>query len=77
MKDNGMEIEYNEAEQMIIKAACKCCEKSEFIDHDIAVAKFDAYVEMAIALEQTTEAEVEKIKNLAREYYKVQTLLKK
>ncbi len=62
---------------MILKAAYGCVAKSEFIDHDTAVAKFDAYVEMAIALEQTTEAEVEKIKNLAREYYKVQTLLKK
>ena len=76
MKDNGMEIEYNEAEQMIIKAACRCCEKSEFIDHDIAVAKFDAYVEMAIVLGQTTKDVVETIKIIVKNHYKLMKLLK-
>lgn len=67
MKNNA---ELNRAEQMILRAAYDCIVKSEFIDHDTAVAKFDAFVEMAIALEQTTEADVEKIKDLARKQCK-------
>ena len=77
MKDNGMKIEYNEAEQMIIKAACECYEKSEFVDHDAAVIKLKAYTEMAIALGETTAADVEKIKMIVKSNYKVLELLKK
>ena len=78
MKDNGIgEIKFNKAEQMIIKAACECFDKSEFVDHDAAVIKLKAYSEMAIALGQTTAADVEKIKMIVKSHYKMIELLKK
>ncbi len=67
MKDKGYgEIEFNKAEQMIIRAAEECFDESEFVDHDAAVIKFQAYAEMAIATGQTTKEVVDNIKTTVK-----------
>lgn len=63
-------LEMNKAERTIWKQAQTVVRAArgneEFEELKVAVAKFDAYVEMAIDLEQTTDERVEAIKKMAK-----------
>lgn len=59
----------NKAERMIWKAAQDVVStkrgKNEFTTADYAMGQFDAFCEMALSLEQTTEERIAEIKKMA------------